>query len=76
MSIIESPTLPETLESPSFHTVQPWETLYGIACKYGKTIEELKRANPTLENIHKIQPGQHIYLYEFEHVPEYPSRVG
>jgi len=41
-------------EEDSLYLVQPKETLFGISRKFGITIEELKEANPELENGVKI----------------------
>lgn len=44
----------------SLHIVQAEETLYGIAKKYGCTIDEIKKANPGLGDV--IQPGQQLKI--------------
>lgn len=50
-NIVISPDNPPIVveEVSPTHTVAPKETLYGIARKYGTTIEELKILNPNLE---------------------------
>lgn len=47
-------------EKPSFHVVQPGETLFGIAREHGMTLAELKKLN-TLTDVN-LQVGQKLVL--------------
>lgn len=40
---------PKPTPTPDTHTVQPKETKYGIATKYGMSIEELEKLNPEIK---------------------------
>jgi len=42
------------------HTVSKGETLSGIAKKYGTTVDDLIRKNPSIKNPNLIKPGQKI----------------
>ena len=44
-----------------FHTVRPGDTLYGIAGKYGLTVEQLRRYNNLGKN-QGISPGQKLRI--------------
>lgn len=44
-----------------FHTVSPGETLYGIAGKYGLTVDQLRRYNNLGKN-QGIRPGQKLRI--------------
>lgn len=49
----------QTTHTGTRHTVQKGETVYGIARKYGTTVQELLKLNPGLE-AEKVQIGQVI----------------
>lgn len=53
-----------TAECPSmrFHVVQPGESLWSIAQRYGVTLEALLAANPTLRQPELIYPGQKVCI--------------
>lgn len=42
-------SIPKPTATPDTHTVQPKETKYGIATKYGMSIEELEKLNPEIK---------------------------
>jgi hypothetical protein len=44
------------------HTVQPGETLFGIAKENGVSKEAMKAANPQILDINKILPGQIVFI--------------
>ncbi len=46
--------------NPGHHQVQPGETLYGVARRYGLSLTQLTEANPGLDS--KLQAGQRIQL--------------
>jgi hypothetical protein len=54
---------------PGGHIIQPDETFYGIANKYGFNKQELINVNPGLD-IDKIRPGQKINLPTVEKIEE------
>lgn len=43
-----------------YHTVQPGETLWAIARRYGVTLGEVLVWNPQIKNPNVIQPGQRL----------------
>ncbi len=53
----ETPSLPIQNKNTREHIVLPKETKYGIARKYGMTVEELDKLNPKVE---MLQPGMMI----------------
>ncbi len=44
------------------HTVQPGESLFTIAQRYGQSVRELKRNNPALEGGNAVYPGQTLII--------------
>lgn len=48
--------------SKKYHTVRRGESLYGIAKKYGVTIDDLRRLNKDLSKNRPIIPGQKILV--------------
>ena len=48
--------------SKGSHTVKRGDTMSAIAQRAGVTLKELKAANPQIENINQIKPGQKIKL--------------
>ncbi|HHY91760.1 MAG TPA: LysM peptidoglycan-binding domain-containing protein, partial [Firmicutes bacterium] len=59
-----APPPPPAAECPSmrFHVVQPGESLWSIAQRYGVTLEALLAANPTLKQPEMVYPGQKICI--------------
>ncbi len=55
---VTRPSAPAPSNNPSLYTVQPHETLYGIARRYGLTVDQLKRMNNLADNGIKI--GQQL----------------
>ena len=49
-------TIPRTV------TAAPGETLWDIAWRYGKNVDDLVRANPQVPHIRKLQPGEMIFV--------------
>ncbi|MET0945125.1 MAG: LysM peptidoglycan-binding domain-containing protein [Flavobacterium sp.] len=47
--------------TPGLHEIQAKETLWGISKKYNVSVEDLKRANPSLET-EGLKPGQQINI--------------
>jgi LysM repeat protein len=52
------PTPPPT--DPQFYTVQPGDTLFSIATRFGTTVQNLLALNPQIVNPNLIFPGQQI----------------
>lgn len=53
----------EHQQAPQFYTVQPGDTLSGIATKVGVSLETLEALNPKLQtNAYAIQVGQRVRL--------------
>lgn len=59
-----APPMPPIAECPSmrFHVVQPGESLWSIAQRYGVTLEAILAANPTLKHPELIYPGQKVCI--------------
>ncbi|MDI3522492.1 MAG: hypothetical protein PWP43_674 [Bacillota bacterium] len=59
-----APPMPPMAECPSmrFHVVQPGESLWSIAQRYGVTLEALLAANPTLKQPELLYPGQKVCI--------------
>ncbi|MCS7170306.1 MAG: LysM peptidoglycan-binding domain-containing protein, partial [Candidatus Kapabacteria bacterium] len=55
--------LPVTSGSYALHNVQRGETAYGIAQKYGVTVEELQRWNPDILQDGTLQAGVSLRIY-------------
>ena len=69
---VDTSDLPEPEGSDKFHTVQPGETLYGIARTYHVSEDAILKANrgASAEN---LQPGQRLIIPETESEDETPS---
>ncbi|MGI6129023.1 MAG: DUF3794 and LysM peptidoglycan-binding domain-containing protein [bacterium] len=61
---VPGPTPPPVAECPSmrFHVVQPGESLWSIAQRYGVTVEALMAANPSLKHPELLYPGQKVCI--------------
>jgi LysM repeat protein len=59
------PPVAKAKSSPStkkrFHKVRPGETLYGIAIKYGITVDQLRKYN-SMGKKKNIRPGQKLWI--------------
>lgn len=55
------PTETVSNTTPGLHEIQPKETLWGISKKYNVSVEDLKKANPSLE-AEGLKPGQQINI--------------
>lgn len=55
------PTETVSNTTPGLHEIQPKETLWGISKKYNVLVEDLKKANPSLET-EGLKPGQQINI--------------
>ena len=60
---IDTSELPELRETGKFHTVQPGETLYGIARIYDLREEDIEQANSGV-SAENLQPGQRLRIPE------------
>lgn len=49
-------------KTPKWYSIRPGDTLFGIAQRYGITIEEILESN-NIEDPNTIYPGQLIRLY-------------
>ena len=54
-----------------YHTVQPHETLWGIAKKYHSTVQELQRLNPNAFVDAELQAGAVLQLHAIVEAPVY-----
>ncbi|HHV08233.1 MAG TPA: DUF3794 domain-containing protein [Firmicutes bacterium] len=61
---VPAPAPPPIAECPSmrFHVVQPGESLWSIAQRYGVSMEALMAANPTLKHPELLYPGQKVCI--------------
>ncbi len=50
------------LAYPEYHIVQPGESMYGIAKKYGITVEQIKEWNELAD--YTVSPGQKLMVYD------------
>lgn len=48
--------------SKKMHKVQKGETLFAIAVKYGKTLQEILEMNPQIKNPNLIYPGDEVQI--------------
>ncbi|HHT70364.1 MAG: SPOCS domain-containing protein [bacterium] len=58
---VPPPAVPEC-PSMKFHVVQPGESLWSIAQRYGVSLEALLAANPTLKHPELLYPGQKVCI--------------
>lgn len=54
--------IPVDTTPPSFYIVQPGDTLYLIARRFGITLDQLLAANPQITDSNRIFPGQRINI--------------
>lgn len=65
---VETPQKIEVATSNAIHLVQPKETKYGIATKYGMTVEELEKLNP--EIVENLPIGFELKISKKDFKPE------
>jgi len=57
------------------HTVQPGETVFSIAQRYGQSVRQLKRNNPALDGGNVLYPGQTLVITYRLDAPKSPASV-
>ncbi len=69
---IDTSILPEPRETGKYHTVQPGETLYGIARSYNLKEEDIVQANQGI-SLAYLQPGQRLRIPEVKDAEDEPA---